>query len=66
MSEAEQKKELEQQLNGLLNEANRLSWSFPGELGASLRASPEYVVFQCQLPSVSVKYYTPHGNNRVY
>jgi hypothetical protein len=47
-------------------EARRLAWEFPGELGASLRASPEYVVFECQLPSVNVWYYTPVGKNRVH
>ena len=62
----DQKKEAERQLNLLLAEARELSWTFPGELGASLRASPEYIVFECQRRSVDARYYTSSGNNRVY
>jgi hypothetical protein len=61
-----QKKEAERKLNLLLAEAEELASTFPGELGASLRASPEYVVFDCQIPTVNTKYYTRNGNNRVY
>jgi hypothetical protein len=60
------KKEAETSLALLEAEARSLAWTFPGELGASLRASPEYVVFECQLSSVDVRYYTPVGRNRVY
>jgi len=61
-----QKEQAETSLALLEAEARRLAWEFPGELGASLRASPEYVVFECQLPSVDVRYYTPVGKNRLY
>jgi hypothetical protein len=61
-----QKREAEDTLARLIAEARTLSWGFAGELGASLRATPEYVVFDCQLDSVNVRYYTPAGNNRVY
>lgn len=50
----------------LVKEAFRLSWNFPGDLGATLRASPENVVFESQLPYVDSRYYTPKGFNRVY
>ena len=62
----DQKKEAERKLRLLLAEATELSWAFPGELGDSLRASPEYVVFECQIPSVNFRYHTSSGHNRVY
>ena len=61
-----QRKEAETSLALLEAEARTLARAFPGELGASLRASPEYIVFECQLPTVDVRYYTPAGGNRVY
>jgi len=39
---------------------------FPGELGDSLRASSEYIVFESQIPSVDFRYYAPSGHCRVY
>jgi hypothetical protein len=63
---ARQKKEAEASLALLEAEARSLAPRFPGELGASLRASLEYIVFECQLPSVDVRYHAPAGKNRVY
>ena len=61
-----QKEETERHLKLLLAGARELSWAFPGELGDSLRASPEYVVFECQIPSVNFRYHTSSGHSRVY
>ncbi len=61
----EQRNETLKELRSLEAEARRLSWKFPGELGASLRASPEYIVFEGQ-SDVDVRYHTPAGHNRVY
>ena len=59
-------REAMRQRDALLAEARRLAPLFPGPLGDGLRATPEYVVFECQLPYVDVRYYAPAGNNRVY
>ncbi len=50
----------------LLAEARRLAPLFPGPLGESLGAAPEYVVFERQLSYVDARYYTAAGINRVY
>lgn len=61
-----QKEEAEASLALLEAEARGLALAFPGELAVSLRASPEYVVFECQLPAVDVRYYSPVRKNRLY
>jgi hypothetical protein len=40
------KAEVVEWLYRLLEEAKQLSWAYTGELGQSLRASPEYVTFE--------------------
>lgn len=68
----EQKKAVEQKKEALASlvlleaEARRVSWAFCGELGDTLRASPENVVFESQIPSVDARYYSPAGKSRVY
>jgi hypothetical protein len=61
----EQKKEALALLALLEAEARRVSWAFCGELGDTLRASPENV-FESQIQSVDARYYSPAGNSRVY
>jgi hypothetical protein len=58
-----EKKEAEQHLALLQAEARKFGETFSA-LGASLRASAEYVVFERQ--EVDVRYHSPHGNNRLY
>jgi hypothetical protein len=60
------KAEVVEWLYRLLEEAKQLSWAYTGELGQSLRASPEYVTFQSQLSLVNFQYHTPGGHCRVY
>lgn len=61
-----EKQEAERTVNRLYAKAERISTSFAGELGASLRCSPEFVVFESQLASVDSRYHGARGHNRVY
>ncbi len=59
-------REAKRHCDRLRSEAERLSWGFPSDLGATLRTSPENVVFESQTSSVDVRYYTPSGHSYVY
>lgn len=62
-----EKQEAQETVNRLYAEAKRISYSLSGELGATMRTSPEMLVFESQIATVNFRYYTPRGkNSRVY